>query len=212
MPGGTELLIFPCNGNALEALDCLGDAFRCVGFVDDTPAKQGTQVHGIPVLTRQALQDKPNAQVLAVPGGPASFRARRNVIEGLQIAENRFARVIHPRASVSPMAELGHNLLFMAGVVVTSNAKIGSHVCILPNTVVHHDAHVGDYSLVGSNVTIAGSTHIGANCYIGSGTSIMNGLRVGDGALVGLGSNVIRDIYPGVVVAGNPARKLAQPT
>ena len=32
----TDLLIFPCNGNALEALDCLGSAFRCVGFVDDT--------------------------------------------------------------------------------------------------------------------------------------------------------------------------------
>ena len=39
--GARPLLIFPCNGNGLEALDCLGDAYRCVGFVDDTPEKQG---------------------------------------------------------------------------------------------------------------------------------------------------------------------------
>jgi UDP-3-O-[3-hydroxymyristoyl] glucosamine N-acyltransferase len=101
------------------------------------------------VYPRQALKDKPNAQVLAVPGGPASFRARRDVIGGLHLPENRFARVIHPHAHVSPMAVFGHNVLVMAGVVVTSNAKIGSHVCILPNTVVHHDAVIGDYSLVG---------------------------------------------------------------
>jgi FlaA1/EpsC-like NDP-sugar epimerase len=61
-----ELLLFPCNGNALEALDCLGSAFRCVGFVDDTPAKQGTTVAGIPVLSRAAFAQKADAQVLAV--------------------------------------------------------------------------------------------------------------------------------------------------
>jgi hypothetical protein len=35
------LLIFPCNGNGLKALDCLGDANELIGFVDDTPEKQG---------------------------------------------------------------------------------------------------------------------------------------------------------------------------
>jgi sugar O-acyltransferase (sialic acid O-acetyltransferase NeuD family) len=203
-----ELLLFPCNGNALEALDCLGSAFRCVGFVDDTPAKQGTTVAGIPVLSRAAFAQKADAQVLAVPGGPASFHARGNQIDGLQIPAQRFARVIHPGAHVSPLAVLGHNLLIMAGVVVTSNARIGNHVCLLPNTVVHHDAVIGDYSLVGSNVTVAGSVELGANCYIGSGTSIKNGLRIGAGTLVGLGSNILRDVDPGVVVAGNPAKLL----
>jgi sugar O-acyltransferase (sialic acid O-acetyltransferase NeuD family) len=208
----TDLLIFPCNGNALEALDCLGSAFRCVGFVDDTPAKQGTQVAGIPVLPRAALVDKPNAQVLAVPGSPTSFRTRRELIEGLRVPEQRFARVLHPAARVSPHASLGHNLLIMAGVVITYNARIGNHVCLLPNTVVHHDSVVGDFTLVGSNVTVAGNTTVGDNCYVGSGTSIRNGLNVGAGALIGLGSNLIRDVGPGAVVAGNPAKPLVRDT
>ena len=30
----TPLLVFPFNGNGLEAIDCLGDAFHLVGFID----------------------------------------------------------------------------------------------------------------------------------------------------------------------------------
>jgi sugar O-acyltransferase (sialic acid O-acetyltransferase NeuD family) len=202
------LLIFPCNGNGIEAIDCLGEAHQLIGFVDDSPEKRGTQAHGYPVLDREALGRHPTAQVLAVPGNPTSYKRRRQIIEGLGIPEARFATVIHPMASVSQLARIGRNTLIMAGVVITSDAVIGDHVCILPNTVIHHDVVVGPWSLIGSGVTIAGGVVIGENCYIGSGTSIMNGIRVGAGALVGLGSNVIRDIPVGRKVGGNPAKPL----
>lgn len=201
------LLIFPCNGNGLEALDCLGSGYRCVGFVDDTEEKQREGAHGHPVFGRGRLLED-DTRVLAIPGGPQSFQARRRVIEGLGLPVERFASVIHPAASVSPLARIGHNVLVMAGVVITSNAVIGNHVCILPNTVIHHDAVIGDWSLIGSNVTLAGSSHVGSGCYIGSGTCVMNGVSVGDGALAGLGSNIIRDVRAGDRVAGNPAHPL----
>ena len=202
------LLIFPCNGNAVEALDCLGDAYRCIGFVDDSTGQQGRERHGVRVYPRFMLRERAEAAVLAVPGSPTSYLGRRTLIDGLGVAADRFARVIHPRASVSPLAQIGRNVLIMAGVVITSNVVIEDHVCVLPNTVLHHDAVVGAGTLIGSNVTIAGGTVIGKTCYIGSGTSVMNGLRVGDGALVGIGSNVIRDVAAGTRVVGNPARAL----
>ena len=201
-----QLLIFPYNGNGLEALDCLGSNYEFVGFVDDTPEKQGLTPYGHSVYGRDAFDKYPNAYVLAVPGSPASYHIRHNIIESLGIERSRFATVIHPGAHVSPLCQLGHNVLLMAGVVITSNAKIGDHVCILPNTVIHHDDIIGDYTLIGSNVTIAGNSSIGRNCYIGSGTRIINGIEIGANTLIGIGSNVIKSLPNGVKAVGNPAK------
>lgn len=202
------LLIFPCNGNGREALDAIGIGYDFVGFIDDTLEKQGLEMFGFPVLGRQGLVGHAYARVLAVPGGPASYLRRRTVIEGLGIAMERYATVVHPAACVSDYASIGHNALIMAGAVISRGATIGNHVCILPNTVIHHDAIVGDWSLIGANVTIAGGAVIGENCYIGSGTSIINDVHIGDRALVGLGSTVIRAVPSDTIFAGNPARQI----
>jgi sugar O-acyltransferase (sialic acid O-acetyltransferase NeuD family) len=202
------LLIFPYNGNGLEALSCLGDKYEFIGFIDDTPEKLGKTASGFNVFTRQALTDHPEAQVLAVPGSPASYMNRHSVIESLGISSERFATVIHPSANVSPLAKIGHNCLLMANVVLTSNCVIGDHVCILPNTVIHHDSAIGDHTLIGSNVTVAGNTQVANNCYIGSGSSLINGITVGERSLIGMGSNVIREVKAGSRIVGNPGKPL----
>lgn len=204
----TPLLIFPYNGNGLEALDCLADGYKLTGFVDDKVEKQGISPYGFAVYSRAAIADFPESRILAIPGSPESFRTRAQAISSLGVDESRFARVVHPSARISPLASIGYNVLIMAGVVITSNCVIGNHVCILPNTVVHHDSKIGDWSLVGSNVTIAGAVTIGENCYIGSGSTVLSRLEIGNRAMVGLGSNVLRSVAEGTTVAGNPARTI----
>lgn len=201
-----RLILFPCNGNSIEALDGLLD-FRPIGFVDDSLEKIGTKVCGLKVFDREILQDK-SIKILAVPGSPTSYQDRANVILGLKVDETRFIRFIHPKALVSPFATIGFNVMIQAGVVVGPNVTIGNHVCILPNTVIHHDSIIGDYSLLGSNVVVAGHTDIGSNCYIGSGSSIINNIKIGAGALIGMGSNVIQNVKPFSTNVGNPSRAL----
>lgn len=203
-----SLLIFPCNGNGREALDCLGPNDRFCGFVDDSPEKAGSETDGFPVFGRQAFEACPDASVLAVPGSPTSFRERAAIIDGLGIEADRFATLIHPTASVSPRAKVGRNVLVMAGAVITSNAILEDHVCVLPNTVVHHDVVVGRWSLIGSSVVLTGGVVVEENCYVGSGSNVMPSVRLGEGSMIGLGSNVLRDVSAGAVVAGNPARCL----
>ena len=73
-------LIFPCNGNGIEALDCLGDACHCSASSTTRPRSRAS-AHGFPMLDRTALVEQPDAAVLAVPGSPTSFRTRDRVIE-----------------------------------------------------------------------------------------------------------------------------------
>ena len=208
--GKNSLLIFPFNGNGMEAVECVRTSYSLIGFVDDEESKWSESYAGLPVMARGAFENYSECHVLAVPGSPASYRARRHVIDGLGISADRFATVVHPLASISSESTIGHNFLAMAGTVITSNASIGNHVCVLPNTVVHHDARVGHWSLIGSNVSIAGGVRIGENCYIASGSCIKNEVKIGDRALIGLGSTVICDVPAGAIVAGNPAREISK--
>lgn len=205
-----QLIIFPYNGNALEAIDAIGDNYEFIGFVDDTKEKQGLQKNGFNVYSREFLEKHKEAKVLAVPGSPTSFLKRKVIISSLNVTKDRFATVIHPHATVSPLANIGHNVLIMAGAVITSNAIIGNHVCILPNTCIHHDDEIGDYTLIGSNVTIAGFVKIKENCYIGSASSIINNIEIGTGSLIGIGSNVIKSISENSKAVGNPAKILGK--
>ena len=140
------LLIFPYNGNGREALDCLGDAYHCVGFVDDTPEKQGDGRHGHRVFDRRGTGGAPGCR-----GARGARAVRPRTDRGgtsstaSECDPDRFARVVHPAARISSTAVVGRNVLVMAGVVITSDAVVGDHVCVLPNTVIHHD--VGDRRL-----------------------------------------------------------------
>lgn len=197
-------MIFPFNGNGIEAMDCIDfDRYELIGFVDDDPGKRSEEYE---IFTREIFEQYSELFVLAVPGSPNSFRQRQEIISSLNIT--RFINAVHPRASLGKMVTIGYNCLIMAGVVITSNACVGNHVCILPNTVIHHDVAIKDYTLIGSNVVIAGGTRIGQNCYIGSGTNIINGICIGEASLIGLGSNVIKSVCSHSMIAGNPAREL----
>jgi UDP-perosamine 4-acetyltransferase len=202
-----KLVIFPFNGNGIEALDCVDpDKFEFIGFIDDDRSKKSSLYN---IFNRDVLQKFEDICILAVPGSSKSFRMRKEIINSLQVKDQgKFVSVIHSTASIGKNVQIGRNCLIMAGVVLTSNARIGDHVCILPNSIIHHDSVVEEYSLIGSKVVVAGGSRIGKNCYIGSGTNIMNGISIGDGALIGLGSNVLRNVEMNALMAGNPAREL----
>lgn len=53
-----------------------------------------------------------------------------------------------------------------------------------------------------------GRITVGDRVFIGVGTIILPGISIGSDCVIGAGSVVTRDIAPGLVVAGNPARVL----
>lgn len=79
--------------------------------------------------------------------------------------------------------------------------------------------HIGEYTTVTFGVAILAhdmarsfqaDTRIGKNCFIGAHSVILPGVTIGDSSIVAAGSVVNRDVPPGSIVAGNPARVIRE--
>lgn len=53
-----------------------------------------------------------------------------------------------------------------------------------------------------------GAVTIGSHVWIGAGAKILKGVTIGDGAVIAAGAIVTRDIAPGMLAAGAPARAI----
>jgi acetyltransferase-like isoleucine patch superfamily enzyme len=53
-------------------------------------------------------------------------------------------------------------------------------------------------------------THIGNRVFLGQRVTVLGGVTIGDGATVGAHSVVTKDVRPGAVVAGVPAREIGR--
>jgi serine acetyltransferase len=82
---------------------------------------------------------------------------------------------------------------------------IGRNCMIAPRAVITtHDASL----LPAHGAYVVRPTTIGDDVFVGFGAIILPGVTVGDGAVVGAGAVVTRDVAPGTIVAGVPARTI----
>jgi acetyltransferase-like isoleucine patch superfamily enzyme len=93
------------------------------------------------------------------------------------------------------------------GVTIEDGAFIGPHVCFT------NDRYPAAVDAEGELLGTAGSgtwdvvpTVVEAGASIGANATIICGVRIGARAMVGAGSVVTRDVPPGALVVGNPAR------
>jgi serine O-acetyltransferase len=80
--------------------------------------------------------------------------------------------------------------------------------------VIHKGARIGRYCLISHQVTIGGRSGIqelpviGDYVRVGVGAKILGNVRVGDFAIIGANAVVVKDVAPGAVVGGVPAREI----
>lgn len=115
--------------------------------------------------------------------------------------------------------EMGEGTYANIGMVVADNYRagecllsIGDRVSIAPNVVFiceslpNNSPSLLAHPYVAENLNRRGRIVVGDDAWIGASVTILPGVRIGEGAIVGAGSVVTKDVPPGQIVAGVPAR------
>lgn len=119
-----------------------------------------------------------------------------------------FHSVLHPNAVIAEDTVLSKGVQIMAGAVIQSGTAIGDNTIVNTRASVDHDCQVGRHVHISPGATICGNVMIEDEAHIGAGAVIRQSIRIGKGSVVGAGAVVVRDVLPGQIVAGVPAKEV----
>jgi UDP-2-acetamido-3-amino-2,3-dideoxy-glucuronate N-acetyltransferase len=125
---------------------------------------------------------------------------------------------------------IGDNTKIGAFVEVQRNATVGRNCKISSHTFICEGVKIEDDVFIGHGVTFVNDSYpratapggklqteadwnveptlVQKGASIGSGSTILAKVTIGENAIVGAGSVVTKDVPPGTIVAGNPAKIL----
>lgn len=133
---------------------------------------------------------------------------RQKMMQKLRQHQISILTLVHPKAVLSPTADIGKGSVIMANVVVNADAVIGDGVILNSSCVVEHDNIIEDFVHISPNTALGGDVCVKTLSHIGIGASVIQGKTIGENSIIGAGSVVISDIASNVTAVGVPARVL----
>jgi acetyltransferase-like isoleucine patch superfamily enzyme len=126
--------------------------------------------------------------------------------------------------SIDDNSKIGTFVEIQKGATIGKNCKISSHTFICEGVSIKNNVFIGHnvtfindkYPKATTSEGVVQSdedwtvapTLIEEGASIGSSATILCGIKIGSGAIIGAGSVVTKDVPPGEVWAGNPAKCL----
>jgi UDP-2-acetamido-3-amino-2,3-dideoxy-glucuronate N-acetyltransferase len=155
------------------------------------------------------------------PANDAPFRLIDDVEFGENVTVWSFTNLYGCRIGAN--TRIGSFVEIQRGAIVGAACKISSHTFVCDGVEIEDEVFVGHGTLFVNDRFPRATTEEGApktdadwtllrtvverGASLGSGVIVLGGVRIGERALVGAGAVVTRDVAPGSIVAGVPARE-----
>lgn len=182
-----------------------GRDWKFAGFLDDNLDALKDYGSFAPVTALLGHLPAPDSVYLCGLGIPST---KVRLTEPLLKAGAEFISFVHPSVVMGERVRLGRGVILCPGAILSCDILLGDFVMINLHTTIGHDVAVGDWTTVSSQCDLTGHVKVADRVFIGSKASVIPSRKIGAGSLVGAGAVVIRDVPPGVTVAGNPAATL----
>ncbi len=163
------------------------------------------------------------------------YHCERKEVPPLQIGENarlRRGTILYDGSTIGKNFQTGHNVVVREECTIGDDVAIWGNTvidygCVIGNNVkIHTGIYVAQFTIIEDGAFLAPGVSIANDLYpgdddsaevmagpiieagaqIGVGVTLLPYVRIGAGSIIGSGSVVSRDIPPGVVAFGNPAR------
>jgi sugar O-acyltransferase (sialic acid O-acetyltransferase NeuD family) len=138
--------------------------------------------------------------------GLGDVEPRKVIAERLLAAGARLATVVHPTAWVADTAELGEGVLIAPFSFVGPHARVGDLTLLNTYASVGHDSTVGRCCALAPYAVVNGRVVLEDQVFLATHATVTPRRRVGRNSTVSAGSVVLRDVPPGSLASGNPAR------
>ena len=154
------------------------------------------------------------------PSNEAPYRLIADVDFGADVVVHPFTNLYGCR--IGDGSRIGPFVEVQRGASIGKNCKIQSHTFVCEGVMIADEVFVGHGVIFINDKFPAATTEGGElktdadwplletvverRAAIGSGAVILGGVRIGAAALIGAGAVVTRDVEPGAVVVGSPAR------
>jgi len=169
-------------------------------FARDVTCGRGVRIYGVPKICRA-----PGAKIVLGENTSLRSRTASNVLLARYciLAATREGAVLEIGDNVGIS---GATLVATTGIFVGPRTLIGAEAMIIDSD--FHPLDPAERRIHQTAGTLSSPVRVGSDVFIGARALILKGVSIGDGAVIGAGAVVTKDVLPGAIVGGNPARVL----